>query len=129
MSLTSSKVGFTQNCFVVKPLVCASRGCASVFLKDWFNAKQTRKQMVVVGFFLTISGWCTRDGTAILCTSIWFLKWLGRVCVEPISNAILWTHFVTPRGYQAQQDQTDQISYCKKGKEPRKSWIGNSVLA
>lgn len=33
-----------------------------------------------------------------------------------ISNAILWTHFVTPRGDQTQHDQTKQVSYCKKEK-------------
>ena len=26
----------------------------------------------------------------------------------------LWTHFVTPRGDQTQQDQTKQVSYYKK---------------
>ena len=31
-----------------------------------------------------------------------------------ISNAILWTHFVTPREDQAQQDQTMWVSYHKK---------------
>ena len=31
-----------------------------------------------------------------------------------ISNAILWTHFVTPRGDQTQHDQTNQVSYYKK---------------
>jgi len=36
------------------------------------------------------------------------------VCVVPISNAILWTHFVTPRGDQTQQDQTNWVSYYKK---------------
>jgi hypothetical protein len=78
VSLTNSKVGFY--CEAWRPvesvldqlesglhselLCCLSPrcvrvgDCASVFLKDWFNAKQTRKQMVV--------GWCTRDGTAIL---------------------------------------------------------------
>jgi hypothetical protein len=38
------------------------------------------------------------------------------VCVVPISNAILWTHFVTPHADQTQQDQTKQVSYYKKGK-------------
>jgi hypothetical protein len=32
----------------------------------------------------------------------------------PISNAILWTHFVTPHGDQTQHDQTNQVSYYKK---------------
>jgi hypothetical protein len=36
------------------------------------------------------------------------------VCVAAISNAILWTHFVTPRGNQTQQDQTNRVSYYKK---------------
>ena len=31
-----------------------------------------------------------------------------------ISNAILWTHFVTPRGNQTQHDQTKRVSYYKK---------------
>jgi len=55
-----------------------------------------------------------RDGAAILQRFIWFLQWLERVCVASISNAILWTHFVTPRGDQTQQDQTKQVSYYKK---------------
>jgi len=40
---------------------------------------------------------------------------LGWPCDVTISNAILWTHFVTPRGDQTQQDQTKQVSYYKKG--------------
>jgi hypothetical protein len=36
------------------------------------------------------------------------------VCGKSISNAILWTHFVTPRGDQTQQDQTMWVSYHKK---------------
>jgi len=36
------------------------------------------------------------------------------VCVVPISNAILWTHFVTPHEDQTQQDQTNWVSYYKK---------------
>src|SRR6202521_1143261 len=54
------------------------------------------------------------DGTGILCTSVWFLDESERVCGMSISNAILWTHFVTPRGNQTQQDQTNRISYYKK---------------
>jgi len=38
----------------------------------------------------------------------------GDVCVVLISNAILWTHFVTPQGDQPQHDQTNRISYYKK---------------
>jgi hypothetical protein len=41
---------------------------------------------------------------------------LDGVCAAPISNAILWTHFVTPRGDQTQYDQTNWISYYKKEK-------------
>jgi len=36
------------------------------------------------------------------------------VCVTSISNAILWTHFVTPHADQTQQDQTNWVSYYKK---------------
>jgi len=43
-----------------------------------------------------------------------FLWCLESVCAAPISNAILWTHFVTPRGDQTQQDQTNQVSYYKR---------------
>jgi len=57
-------------------------------------------------------GW--EDGIAVLCMSISFLWRLERVCVVSISNAILWTHFVTPRGDQTQQDQTNWVSYYKK---------------
>jgi len=45
---------------------------------------------------------------------IYFLWRLERVCVVSISNAILWTHFVTPRGDQTQHDQTNWVSYYKK---------------
>lgn len=45
---------------------------------------------------------------------IWFLRQSERVCVVAISNAILWTHFVTPREDQTQQDQTMRVSYYKK---------------
>jgi hypothetical protein len=54
------------------------------------------------------------DGTGILCTSVWFLDELEIVCGMSISNAILWTHFVTPHGNQTQQDQTTWVSYHKK---------------
>jgi hypothetical protein len=43
-----------------------------------------------------------------------FLDREKSVCAAPISNAILWTHFVTPRGDQTQHDQTKQLSYHKK---------------
>jgi len=43
-----------------------------------------------------------------------FLGCLGASEVWSISNAILWTHFVTPRGNQTQQDQTNRVSYYKK---------------
>jgi uncharacterized membrane protein YgcG len=65
-----------------------------------------------------------RDGTAILCTPIWILWCLETVCVAPISSAILWTHFVTPRGDQTQQDQTNHFSYCKKGKSLERVGMG-----
>jgi len=85
-------------CLLRVEVVQASFGNTILF-KDWFNAKQTR---------LNNQWWCTN-----LCTSIW---WSEMACVAPISNAILWTPFVTPRGDQAQLDQTDRFSYCKKGK-------------
>jgi hypothetical protein len=37
-------------------------------------------------------------------------------------NAILWTHFVTPRGDQTQHDQTNRVSYYKK---ERSEELGN----
>jgi len=36
------------------------------------------------------------------------------VCVSKISNAILWTPFVTPHGNQTQYDQTKRVSYYMK---------------
>jgi len=54
------------------------------------------------------------DGTGIPCTPKRFLGCPGMVCGMSISNAILWTHFVTPRGNQTQQDQTTWVSYHKK---------------
>ena len=54
------------------------------------------------------------DGTGIFCMSKKFLGCLGASEVWSISNAILWTHFVTPRGNQTQQDQTNRVSYYKK---------------
>ena len=54
------------------------------------------------------------DGTGIPCMSKKFLGCLGASEVWSISNAILWTHFVTPRGNQTQQDQTTWVSYHKK---------------
>lgn len=52
--------------------------------------------------------------TPILQRPIQFLQCLDKFGAAPISNAILWTHFVTPRGDQPQQDQTKHLSYCKK---------------
>jgi len=54
------------------------------------------------------------DGTGILDMSVWFLDRSESVRGMSISNAILWTHFVTPRGDQTQQDQTKWVSYHKK---------------
>ena len=45
---------------------------------------------------------------------IQFLWCLQVICAGPISNAILWTHFVTPHGFLPQYDQTEQVAYCKK---------------
>jgi hypothetical protein len=39
-------------------------------------------------------------------------------------NAILWTHFVTPRGDQTQHDQTNPVSYYKK---ERSEELGNLI--
>jgi len=50
----------------------------------------------------------------IIYKSVWVLDGSESVCVMSISNAILWTHFVTPRGNQTQQDQTSRVSYHKK---------------
>jgi hypothetical protein len=54
------------------------------------------------------------DGTGIPCMPKRFLGCPGMVCGMSISNAILWTHFVTPCGNQTQQDQTDRVSNYKK---------------
>jgi hypothetical protein len=43
------------------------------------------------------------------------------------SNAILWTHFVTPRGDQTQQDQTEQVSYYKRGEAEGLGSLGHTT--
>jgi hypothetical protein len=67
------------------------------------------------------------DGIAILYRSTWFLFSLEGVCAVPISNAILWTHFVTPRGDQTQYDQTKRISYYKKEKSEQSEYNSDLV--
>jgi uncharacterized membrane protein YgcG len=114
--------------------VRASRDCAGVFGKRLVQCKKKKtdlkaKQWVACTERLgqqqkSPVNFAHRDGTAILCTPIWILWCLETVCVAPISSAILWTHFVTPRGDQTQQDQTNHFSYCKKGKSLERVGMG-----
>jgi hypothetical protein len=73
----------------------------------------------VTAQILSFFGW--KDATSIPLMSIYFLWCLKVICAGPISNAILWTPFVTPRGFLPQYDQTKQVAYCKK-ERARRGW-------
>ncbi len=61
-----------------------------------------------------------QGGKAIASRFLLYLQCLEGICDTKISNAILWTYFVTPHGDQTQHDQTKQVSYYMKGESEDK---------